>query len=167
MGYSKERVQKAVDARWRESTERRRNRRFWKRVVLPLNFDNEKCWGWRGSFFQNGYPQLWHNNTNMKGNRLSWEINRGPIPEGMMVLHTCDNKGCVNPSHLYLGTHTENMKDASKRGRHKSGEDHYHFIRTEGVVDRCKDLRRCYSADEVAEYLGIGRTTVYRCLNAC
>lgn len=49
--------------------------------------------------------------------RISWEIHRGNIPKGMYVLHKCDVPGCVNPDHLYLGTQSENMRDAYHRGR--------------------------------------------------
>jgi len=56
----------------------------------------------------------------VRGHRVSWEIHNGPIPEGMSVLHKCDNTICTNPEHLYLGTQTQNMQDAWDRGRRKS-----------------------------------------------
>lgn len=76
---------------------------------------NSGCWLWVGSLFRsNGYPSV---GNNVAGHQLVWEMVNGPIPPGMFVTHTCDIPSCVNPAHLRLGTHTENMQQKKERGR--------------------------------------------------
>lgn len=75
------------------------------------------CWEWTGSLNTSGYGHLRVNGRLIIASRYAWERAHGPIPEGACVLHTCDNRKCVNPKHLYLGTHKQNARDRSERGR--------------------------------------------------
>jgi HNH endonuclease len=90
--------------------------RFWK-YVMPE--PNSGCWIWTGSLSGRGYGQIMDAETRwpVTAHTLSWRINRGPIPEGMHVLHHCDQCWCCNPDHLFLGTNDDNIRDAQKKGR--------------------------------------------------
>jgi hypothetical protein len=66
----------------------------------------------------NGYGQVTVNGKPALAHRVSYEINRGPIADGMHVRHTCDNRTCVNPAHLEVGTHTDNMDDRRRAGKY-------------------------------------------------
>jgi hypothetical protein len=89
-------------------------RRFWIRV--PSRPD-EGCWNWSAAAM-NAYGQLWVGPKYAKSgaHRVSWVIHFGEIPEGLCVCHHCDNKRCVRPDHLYLGTIGDNNRDAWERG---------------------------------------------------
>jgi len=78
------------------------------------------CWHWLGTRDAEGYGLLTVEGQNRKAHRLSWEMFRGPIPDGLSICHDCpdgDFPGCVNPHHLFLGTAADNFHDAQRKGR--------------------------------------------------
>jgi len=75
------------------------------------------CWEWKGSQATGGYVQMKINKKCVLVHRLSYELHKGEITEGLQINHTCDVKHCVNPEHLYEGTQSDNMKDRSRRNR--------------------------------------------------
>ena len=91
------------------------------------------CWGWKGFHNAAGYGVARFGGRGVKkilAHRLSWQLYRGEIPDGLHVLHHCDIPGCVNPNHLFLGTNLDNIKDRMKKGRpgggnFKPGERHW------------------------------------------
>jgi len=89
--------------------------RFWKRVEKT-----DFCWEYMGSRNPCGYGWVTRNHKQMNAQRWAWILIHGPIPHGMHVLHTCDNPACVNPDHLYLGSHQDNMLDRAQRRRVKT-----------------------------------------------
>lgn len=80
------------------------------------------CLEWTGKRKATGYGQIQFEGKNTTTHRMAWAIWKGPIPEGMHVLHKCDNPACCNTDHLFLGTHAENMKDMVTKKRAACGE---------------------------------------------
>ncbi|HEX6786956.1 MAG TPA: HNH endonuclease [Acidimicrobiales bacterium] len=86
--------------------------RFWVHVAHPFT---SECWEWTGWREWDGYGLLRVDGRPQKAHRLAWRLTRGDIPTGLYVLHRCDNKPCVRPAHLYLGTQNDNMRDVWRR----------------------------------------------------
>jgi len=103
--------------------------RFWSKVdkdgpVQPHCPELGPCWEWTGSRSPAGYGQTRIFWKLYAAHRVSWEKSNGPIPDGLRVLHKCDNPPCIRPDHLFLGTQSDNMLDAYRKGRHCQGVEH-------------------------------------------
>jgi Autographiviridae endonuclease len=89
-------------------------RKFYDKILLRE--DNE-CKPWVGAVNSRGYGSFKTlDNKIESAHRVAWRIEKGPIPDGLHVLHKCDNKLCMNTNHMWLGTHEENIRDAAKKG---------------------------------------------------
>ena len=142
-----------------------------RKVILQDSFDEKwkldkttGCWMWTASINRDGYGQIGVNRKNTKAHRVSYELNKGPIPEGQCVCHTCDTPSCVNPDHLFLGTPSENVADMVEKGRLKdnSGRNNPASKLTEAKV---LDIRARYAAGDttqaaIARRFGINASSV-------
>jgi HNH endonuclease len=90
--------------------------RFWSKVDKSGD-----CWVWTGSRDLKGYGKINIGCTPTLAHRVSWQIKSGDIPEGLFVLHRCDNPPCVNPAHLFIGTAGDNVQDMMSKGRQRKG----------------------------------------------
>lgn len=106
------------------------------------------CWLWMAARGPHHYGMLGKSQQEKYAHRLSWHLHNGPIPEGLIVRHKCDNPPCVRPDHLELGTHRDNMLDAFKRGR-RSNVRYHRMVGVDNPAHKLSErdvvaMRACY-----------------------
>lgn len=122
------------------------------------------CWIWTGNIDARGYGRVHKDNRRQRAHRVAYELSIGEIPEGLLACHSCDNKRCVNPSHIFIGTQKDNMQDWTKKGLNKAvvngifskkGDDHWK--RTERGIKYTEEW-----AKKLSHEFSIGKRKVIR-----
>lgn len=93
---------------------------FWNKVNCR---NPDECWFWTGVRGCNGYGVYQINKKPVRAHRIAWQITHGLIPDGLLCLHKCDRPSCVNPEHLYIGNHKDNIRDKVERFRREPEVD--------------------------------------------
>lgn len=134
--------------------------RFWRKVKRTV----DGCWEWQGQIHPRYGYGAYHPKKGVfyRAHRLAYTYANGPIIDGLFVCHRCDNRACCRPSHLFLGTHQENMDDMVRKGRSgtydKRGEANPFSVLTEATV------REILTSDErnavIARRLGVSKSTI-------
>ena len=134
-----------------------------RQAVLPrfqsrYRQNDNGCWEWTGSINGDGYGYLASGDQAIRVHRLSWEIHNGEIPEGLCVLHHCDNRKCVNPEHLFLGTKKDNAQDMIKKGRHK-GRHKLTLEQVQEIIEKLKSGR--WTLKELGRVYKVHHNTIW------
>jgi hypothetical protein len=144
---------------------------FWSKV---LKGNPDECWEWIGAKFPQGYGLMAiggrpPKGKHIKAHRISYEINIGEIPDGMIICHKCDNPPCVNPNHLFLGTYQDNSDDkiSKHRGKWLSGEDNASHKLTQSQVEEIRRLYipRIVSTHKLAKQFGVDQQVIWSIVN--
>jgi hypothetical protein len=145
--------------------------RFWSKVnkngpIPPHRPRLGRCWVWTGYCLPFGQGTIrigGRSGRHHPAPRIAWELEHGPIPDGLWALHKCDNASCVRSSHLFLGTHVDNMADmkAKGRARTKHGSANGRALLTETAVRQIRRLRaKGWLSPELASKFGVSTHTI-------
>jgi len=133
--------------------------RFWAKVDIR---GPDECWEWQAGLSKSGYGVFHVSKQQWRAHRFSWFLSYGPIPIDKRILHSCDNRPCVNLSHLFLGTDADNIFDMMTKGRHRAG----HHGRRKLTEQQVAEIRSRRSAGEIGRALakeyGITPDQIYR-----
>jgi len=137
--------------------------RFWKFVRKSVD-----CWEWTGYKNKGGYGTFRLDGESIGAHRIAWILANGPIPDGLCVCHTCDNRACVNPAHLFLGTDTDNIRDRHNKGRTVRGEQNGRAKLTTVQIIQLRELYASgnYTQRQLADLFKVVRSTVHKIVSA-
>jgi hypothetical protein len=128
-----------------------------QRFLLKVKQMETGCHEWTGCLHRDGYGKFYHEGKQVQAHRVAYEIFKGK-PEKKWVLHQCDNRKCVNPDHLFLGSAIENIQDMDAKNR-RGTKAKLTFNQSEGIK---KLLSERYKQVEVAKIFGVHQTTISR-----
>ena len=137
--------------------------RFWEKVNILGEND---CWEWKGNCNRDGYGISSLDGKNQGSHRISFILNIGKIPNGLCVLHICDNPPCCNPKHLFLGTRGDNARDMIKKGRgiqpdnRGSGNGNSKLTEIDVINIRRMWVSGKYKQSELAEMFKVNRSHI-------
>jgi len=145
----------------RSGSQRTQMDRFWAKVDK-----SGECWEWTAFKDDCGYGCFGLNGRRERAHRVALILDGVDIPLGMCVCHHCDNPGCVNPDHLFIASHTENMKDMKNKGRGINGEKNGNARLTDQDILRMFDLLKCGVRQvDIAKYFNVGTGHMSRIKN--
>lgn len=137
-------------------------RRFWDKVDKRRG-PNE-CWPWSAGRFGSGYGEFWADGRQVGAHIFSVLLDGRRVPEGMSVLHECDNRSCVNPKHLYVGTQSDNVQDSYDRNRRQQDHEGERNPRSKLTPIQVREIRARLEHEDPRTIAGdypVGPGTIY------
>lgn len=138
-----------------------------ERIMKNINCDENNCWNWQLRIDDSGYGYATYRRSPMRTHRLSWIVFKGEIPKGKCVCHSCDNRKCCNPNHLFIGSNKENSEDMKEKGRQVKGSKSPFSKLNENQV---LEIRKLYETGNftqlfLGEKFGVRQTKISEIVN--
>jgi hypothetical protein len=144
---------------WKQKRKRSDADRFWAKVEKTGG-----CWYWKGGTVRGGYGSFWMQGRHRMAHHVAWELTYGPIEDGLLGLHTCDNPSCVNPEHQFRGTYADNANDMYAKGRGNNymqpGENHPNAKLSDEQVTAIRNAQG--TLQQIGAVFGISISHVWR-----
>lgn len=130
---------------------------FWSKVKTGQPF---QCWEWQGAQNGHGYGRIQQDGRLVAAHRVAFELVKGPVPDGLFVLHSCDNRRCCNPAHLRAGTNADNMRDMVERMRSAHGTGNGRTKLTPEQVEEIRTNAGGLTGEALAKKFGVSESTI-------
>lgn len=133
-----------------------------KRFIAKIQINPEtECWEWTAGLTTDGYGKFNVGGQTMRAHRFSWFLYRGDIPDNLIIRHKCDNPKCVNPTHMELGTISDNVQDRVSRGRGANGERNGSSKLTENDIHAIRNMfLDGYNNSQIAKHFGVDGSAI-------
>jgi len=139
------------------------------RLMSKVDITPTGCWEYQGQCDPKGYGRFSMGRAKVLAHRAAWILRHGPIADGLMVCHHCDNPPCVNPAHLFLGTAADNNADRHAKGRTRNGvlhgEAHGRAVLTEADVRTIRSLGGVVKQRDLADRFGVSQSAIQRAMS--
>ena len=155
------RQEAAVIARASKAAKEQMPGRFWAKVDMR---SEDECWPWKAAPRRKdeGYGAFYFEGRQQPASKIAWILTNGrPVPDGLVVCHSCDNPPCCNPNHLWVGTRIDNDKDRIAKGRQCRGSQQKHAVLNESLVLRLRARADEIGLSKAAREFGINKGTAY------
>lgn len=149
---------------WQKATEEERMNHM-KEYYMNNVIKQDGCWDWKHGNPRYRYPRMHFSKSipRIAIHIASWRIHKGEVPDGMWVLHKCDNPRCSNPDHLFIGTSLDNINDMLAKNRNAKGESHgCSKLKNEQVVEIRRLLESGISLNKIAKEFGVSKATILK-----
>jgi hypothetical protein len=138
-----------------------------RRLLAKYKISPTGCWEWIGQRKKDrfDYGLIWIGDRQKRAHRVSYEVHKGPIPEGLDILHSCDNPPCINPDHLFVGTRGENCQDAASKNRFPINEKHWITKLSVKQVNEIRILGKYLTYVEISKKFDVNPGTISRIIS--
>lgn len=133
-----------------------------ERILEKIEKVESGCWEWTAQLRPDGYAMIWHEGGSRRAHRIAYEVFKNEKLNAHDVLcHRCDNRKCVNPAHIFIGTRGDNVRDAASKDRMPFGSSHWNARLTDTQVEMIRSIKGVPN-QEIARQFGVNSSTISR-----
>lgn len=119
------------------------------------------CWEWTGGMRADGYGLVWFEGKAQRAHRIAYQVLKGPLDTKDVLCHKCDNRKCINPDHIFIGSRADNVRDAASKNRMPHGKSHWNATLSDAQIAMIRSIEGV-TYTEIARQFGVAQSTVSR-----
>lgn len=132
-----------------------------ERLLEKIERKETGCWEWTAGMRSDGYGLIWFEGKAQRAHRISYQTFKGPLKRTDVLCHKCDNRKCVNPDHIFIGTRADNVRDAASKDRMPYGNNHWNAVLSDAQIAMIRSIEGV-THTEIARQFGVAQSTISR-----